>query len=1022
MVIILGIILVVTFALVAYAFMPSEELTQKRRPQRRDLNFGERQFKSTVTDSAALRGLQDELDSLRNKYEGMRVELEQARKENSQLKEELQRREQWFKKDEDVRRRFKEEAEEASKKFLEKEKQLQEEFSKNVELSRQLRDLNAAYRASEEKNKQLAEQVEIFRHRLEKDAQELKTQQKRIAELEREKELSEWVPKSEFNKLNEEYTELEKDLELQEEKVKALSEEIARLRIGGIGEKKQDAVSVQGEDKESGPSLEPLGLPSQEPGSFSQGVEEVPPPAKAQNEVPGLQQPQSPASPKEDLSEESKVSYKEEKKSESVPTPAFNLEKVRNIGIMAHIDAGKTTTTERILFYTGKSHKIGEVHDGKAQMDWMKQERERGITITAAATTCFWKGHRINIIDTPGHVDFTVEVERSLRVLDGSVAVFCAVGGVEPQSETVWNQSNKYNVPKIAFVNKMDRTGADFFGVVKGIEDILQGNPVPVQIPIGSEDSFQGVIDLIEMNAVYYDEQNEGKDIRNDQIPPKLQEDAKTYRNSMLEKLAAYDEAFMKQYVENPNSLTTDQIIQVLRTATIANKLVPVLCGAAFKNKGVQQLLDAVNLFLPSPLDLPPVKGTRPDNQQEEVIRRADYKEPFCALAFKIQSDPHMGKLVYLRIYSGFLETGSYVLNATRNKKERVGRIVRMHANQRENIDVAFAGEIVAIVGLSNTFTGDTLCAVDDPILLEAISFPCPVVSLSIAPKSRADQDKMGRALARLAEEDPTFLVTTDEETQETLLTGMGELHLEIIVDRLKEEFGVGCIVGQPKVAYRETILKPAEAEGKYIRQTGGRGQYGHVLFKIAPTPAGSGFRFIDSIKGGAIPKSFIPAIEKGVIEAMRKGVYAGYPVVDVEVELVDGSFHEVDSSELAFRIAASIGFKEAFLKAEPVLLEPYMSLQVTSPEEYVNSVIGYICSRRGKVLNMETKAKNKIVIAEVPLAEMFGYATNLRSLTSGRATGSMEFKYYLQVPKELAEKIIVEKKQKEQGGTALDS
>ncbi|MBL7151005.1 MAG: elongation factor G [Candidatus Omnitrophica bacterium] len=690
------------------------------------------------------------------------------------------------------------------------------------------------------------------------------------------------------------------------------------------------------------------------------------------------------------------------------------MQKVRNIGIIAHIDAGKTTLTERILFYTGRSHKIGEVHDGKAQMDWMKQEQERGITITAAATTCFWKEHRISIIDTPGHVDFTVEVERSLRVLDGAIVVFCAVGGVEPQSETVWHQSNKYNVPKIAFINKMDRVGADFFAVLADIEQELGGNTLALQIPIGAEGGFKGVIDLIEMKAYIYDEGSQGKEFSVADIPADCKEQADKYRHLLLEKAVVLDEALTKKYLESQGSITQEELIKALRRGTIANRAVPVLCGAAFKNKGIQKLLDAVNLYLPSPSDLASVCGNEPGSPDKQIQRRPDINEPFSGVAFKLQADQHIGKLVYVRVYSGFLNTGSYVLNASRDKKERVGRLVQVHADQKENIECAFAGDIVAVIGLTDTITGDTLSSMDNPIILEAIEFPVPVVSLSISPKSRADQDKLGKGLAKLTQEDPTFIVETDEETKETVLTGMGELHLEIIVDRLKQEFGVEANVSQPKVAYRETIKAKTSGEGKYIKQSGGRGQYGHVVMEIAPSGAGEGFEFIDKIKGGAIPKSFIPAVEKGVIEAMQKGVYAGYPVVDLKVSLIDGSYHEVDSSELAFKMAAILGFKEIFLKAEPALLEPYMSLKVNTPEEYVNSIVGYICSRRGKVMNMDTKGKQKIISAEVPLAEMFGYATNIRSLSSGRANASMEFSKYLQVPAEIAEKIVAEKKERE--------
>ncbi|MDD5655573.1 MAG: elongation factor G, partial [Candidatus Omnitrophica bacterium] len=639
-------------------------------------------------------------------------------------------------------------------------------------------------------------------------------------------------------------------------------------------------------------------------------------------------------------------------------------------------------------------------------------------TITSAATTCYWNEHRINIIDTPGHVDFTVEVERSLRVLDGAIAVFCAVGGVEPQSETVWRQSNKYNVPKIAFVNKMDRVGADFFGVLKGIEQQLEGNAVALEIPIGGEDKFRGVIDLLEMKAYIYDDETQGKEYKIEDIPPQMNEAAQQHRHTMIEKAAGVDDALMKKYLENKDSVTKEELIGAIRKGTVANKMVPVLCGAAFKNKGVQKLLDAVTMFLPSPLDVAAVEGNSPDGT-EHIKRNPDIKEPFTALAFKVQSDPHMGKLVYLRVYSGYLESSSYILNATKNKKERVGRVLQMHANQREPKDYAFAGEIVAVIGLQFTVTGDTLCDPENPVILEAIEFPVPVVSLSITPQSRQDQDKMGTALARLTEEDPTFVVQTDDETKETILTGMGELHLEIIVDRLKTEFGVEAIIGQPKVAYRESISGTVTEEYKHVKQSGGRGQYGHVVLELSPSEPGQGFKFVDSIKGGAIPRSFIPAVEKGVIEAMRKGVYAGYPVVDVQVELVDGSFHDVDSSELAFKLAAIGCFKQAVLKASPVLLEPYMAVEVSSPEEYVNSIVGNICSRRGKILNIEQKGNQKIVSAQAPLAEMFGYTSAFRSLSSGRANASMEFEAYMPVPKEIAEKIAAESREKKKQAAA---
>ncbi len=689
----------------------------------------------------------------------------------------------------------------------------------------------------------------------------------------------------------------------------------------------------------------------------------------------------------------------------------IELSKVRNIGIMAHIDAGKTTLTERILYYTGRSHKMGEVHDGKAKMDWMKQEQERGITITSAATTCHWNNHRIHIIDTPGHVDFTVEVERSLRVLDGAVAIFCAVGGVEPQSEAVWRQSDKYNVPKLAFINKMDRVGADFFGVMKNIEDDLGTNVMPLQIPIGAEVDFRGVIDLMEMKAyIYSDDASLGKNFQVEDIPQEYLEIAKKYRHIMVEKAVELDDTLMEKYLEGEESITSEELMRVMRKGTIDNKVVPLLCGSAFKNKGVQKLLDAVTQYLPSPADLRPVEGRDPHDKTKIIARKPDDNEPFSALAFKIQTDPHMGKLIYFRVYSGSLKAGSYVYNATKDKTQRVGRILQMHANEREIREDIFAGEIAAAVGLDRTVTGDTLCDEDHPILLEAMEFPAPVISLSITPKTRSDQDKIGKGLMKLAEEDPTFTVATDKETDETILSGMGELHLEVIVDRLKHEFSVEAVVGMPKVAYKETIRKSVEINHKHVKQTGGKGQYAHVVMNISPAAPGAGFEFIDNIVGGRIPKEYIPAVEKGIIDAMKKGVYAGYPVVDVIVDLVDGTYHEVDSSEMAFRTAAREAFKKAFLKAKPVFLEPFMSVEVTTPDEFVGSIVGDLCSRRGRVLGMEAKAKHQIVDAEAPLGEMFGYATGLRSLSSGRANYSMHFEKYVEVPHSIAEKILEER------------
>jgi elongation factor G len=682
----------------------------------------------------------------------------------------------------------------------------------------------------------------------------------------------------------------------------------------------------------------------------------------------------------------------------------FPLEKIRNIGIMAHIDAGKTTTTERILFYTGRVHKLGETHDGAATMDWMVQEQERGITITSAATTCQWGDVRINIIDTPGHVDFTVEVERSLRILDGAVAVFCAVGGVEPQSETVWRQADKYGVPRIAYVNKMDRTGADFFNAVKMMRDRLSANAVPIQLPIGAEDSFVGMIDLVKMDARIY-EDDLGTRSQETEIPEELRPLAEEYREKLLEAVADTDERLMEKYLEG-EEITVQELMTALRKATIAGQIVPVLCGTSFKNKGVQPLLDAVVSYLPSPIDIPPVEGTDV-NTGEPITRESSDDEPFSALAFKIMSDPYVGKLAYFRVYSGILTAGSYVYNPVKGKRERIGRILRMHANHREELEEARAGDIVAAVGLKNTATGDTLCDEKHPVMLETMDFPEPVISIAIEPKTKADQDKLGVALGRLAEEDPTFRVYSDEETGQTIIQGMGELHLEVIVDRLLREFKVEANVGKPQVAYRETIRETVKAEGKFIRQSGGHGQYGHVWLQLEPLEPGSGFEFVNKIVGGVVPKEYIPAVENGVRDAMANGVLAGYPVVDVRVTIYDGSYHEVDSSEQAFRIAASIGFREGAKRAKPVLLEPIMAVEVVTPEEFMGDVMGDINSRRGSVLGMESRGNTQIIRGEVPLAEMFGYATDLRSMTQGRAVSTMSLHHYAVVPDSIAEKII---------------
>jgi elongation factor G len=691
------------------------------------------------------------------------------------------------------------------------------------------------------------------------------------------------------------------------------------------------------------------------------------------------------------------------------------IQHYRNIGISAHIDAGKTTTTERILFYTGVNHKIGEVHDGAATMDWMEQEQERGITITSAATTCFWKGmdmslpeHRFNIIDTPGHVDFTIEVERSMRVLDGACMVYCAVGGVQPQSETVWRQATKYKVPRLAFVNKMDRSGANFFKVVDQMKARLKANPVPVVIPIGAEDSFTGVVDLIKMKSIIWDDASQGMKFTYGDIPAELQEVAEKWREQMIEAAAEASEELMNEYLEN-GDLSEEKIKLGLRQRTIACEIQPMLCGSAFKNKGVQRMLDAVIDFLPSPVDIPPMAGV--DEREKETFRKADDSEKFSALAFKLMTDPFVGQLTFIRVYSGVLSSGATVYNSVKGKKERIGRILQMHANNREEIKEVLAGDIAACVGLKDVTTGETLCDPDAPIILERMVFPEPVIHVAVEPKTKADQEKMGIALGRLAQEDPSFRVRSDEESGQTIISGMGELHLDIIVDRMRREFNVDASVGAPQVAYREAIRKAVEQEGKFVKQSGGRGQYGHVWIKMEPNETGKGFEFVDAIKGGTVPREFIPAVEKGLVETLPNGVLAGFPVVDVKVTLFDGSYHDVDSNENAFKMAASMAFKDAMRKASPVLLEPMMAVEVETPEDYMGNVMGDLSSRRGMVQGMEDQVGGiKLVKAEVPLAEMFGYATTLRSLSQGRATYSMEFKHYSEAPKNVAEAIINKK------------
>ena len=689
-------------------------------------------------------------------------------------------------------------------------------------------------------------------------------------------------------------------------------------------------------------------------------------------------------------------------------TRAFSLKDTRNIGIMAHIDAGKTTATERILFYTGKIHKIGDTHDGNSQMDWMEQEQERGITITSAATTAEWKNHRINIIDTPGHVDFTVEVERSLRVLDGSVAVLDAQSGVEPQTETVWRQATTYGVPRIVFVNKMDKTGADFLYSVGTIHDRLQANAHPIQLPIGAEDQFEGVIDLVEMKAIY-NEGSVGENLVEKEIPAELQDQAEEYREKLIEAVAEFDEEFMEKYLGG-EEITIDELKAAIRKATLSVEFFPVVCGSAFKYKGVQPMLDAVVEYLPSPLDVPAIKGVNPDTD-EEVERHSSDEEPFAALAFKVMTDPFVGKLTFFRVYSGILSSGSYVKNSTKGKRERVGRILQMHANTRNEISEVYAGDIAAAVGLKDTTTGDTLCDEKNEVILESMEFPEPVIQLSVEPKSKADQDKMSTALQKLQEEDPTFRAGTDEETGQVIIAGMGELHLDIIVDRMRREFKVECTVGAPMVSYRETFKQPAQVQGKFTRQSGGRGQYGDVWIEFTPNEPGAGFEFENAIVGGVVPREYIPAVEAGLKDSMANGVLAGYELIDVKAKLFDGSYHDVDSSEMAFKVAASLALKEAAKKCNPVILEPIMKVEVVMPEEYLGDIMGDITSRRGRVEGMEARGNAQVVSASVPLSEMFGYATSLRSSTQGRGTYSMVFDHYEEVPKSISEEIIKKNK-----------
>jgi elongation factor G len=973
--------------------------------------------------------LKAELEKTKGMVAELQGKLEAERKEKEEVVKELGRKEKWAEYGNKEVEKIKKQNIELKEKLVEKDKALEEEFSRSTKLNADLREVNGKVSTLEKEIGNKDEEINELREKIKHYSQQVEDYSKTVNQLKNKLEQSEWVTRDEYEALKEEYKILEEEIEIkkkqllaQDDKLRKLEEENRRLSMrppNNVGQYQE--VCGQGETYRAEEETEDIDTLEREK------KEEVPPPVEKdegekEKEVlsPGEEKMIGEGKDEEVGGDDIPIKIKErypsgegerEISQEKIKDVALDLSKVRNIGIMAHIDAGKTTITERVLFYTGKSHKIGEVHEGKAQMDWMKQEQERGITITSAATTCYWNDIRINIIDTPGHVDFTAEVERTLRVLDGVVVVFCAVGGVEAQSETVWHQSERYGISKIAFINKMDRAGADFYRVLENIQDSLGANVVPLQVPIGAEDNFCGVIDLIEMKAYFYDDNSLGRDFSKEEIPPHSLEIAQKYRHLMIEKVAALDEQLMEKYLKDKDSISEDELRNVIRKGTITNKLVAALCGSALKNKGIQNLLDAVNLYLPSPVDLPPIEGSSPEDSQKKIVVTPSLNEPLVALAFKVQADPYVGKLVYFRVYSGYLQAGSYVLNASKGKKERVGRIVQLHANQKENRRVIYAGDIGAAIGLAHTVTGDTLCDYQRPVVLESMEFPTPVVSISIKPKTRTDQDRLSKGITKLIEEDPTFAVETDSETKEIILSGMGELHLEIIVDRLKEEFKVDADVGEPKVAYKETLLTAVNGEYKHIKQTGGRGQYGHVIMEISPLDRGEGFIFESKIKGGAIPQNYIPSVEKGVTEAMKKGFYAGYPVVDVKVVLLDGSFHEVDSSDLAFKLAAFGCFKETFLKGSPILLEPYMHIEVITPEEYVSNLVANICSRRGKILNIDAKGTHKVILAEAPLSEMFGYSKVFRSLSSGRATFSMEFQRYEQVPPDIAEKIIADKK-----------
>jgi elongation factor G len=1051
---IIWLVLVMVGALAAglYMLFPSTEKGKVPEIQKEDYEATIKRFQEKINS------LKENISSLNAKIKesdenakNLEATLKEKDKEKAELEKFIEKQKKWEETGTKDTEKIKQQVVELKDKLQEKELNLEKKFSESVKLTREIKELNDNIETITKHNNEKDEEIRVLKFKLKDYLSKLQEQTKTTHGLKKKLEQSDWVTKDEYKELKENFDALEKEAEekkkillARDERLNELEAKVHQLNAQLTAKakeiqpetqppKEEIKEPVEAPQPEAAPeaALPPENKDSQSPEIAAEGKAEVQEEKAPENqdvvqpEVPAEEKSESQAKeavPEEvlpDTAEEKPTaegkSSDEEKPSEEKIDLSVDLGKVRNIGIMAHIDAGKTTLTERLLFYTGKIHKVGEVHDGKATMDWMKQERERGITITSAATTCFWADTRINVIDTPGHVDFTAEVERSLRVLDGGIVVFCAVGGVEAQSETVWRQSDKYHVPKLVFVNKMDRVGADFYKVLSEIEQKLGANAVPIEIPIGAESEFKGVIDLIEMKAYMYGKDEDIKKVNAEEIPPDYAEPAKKWRHNLLEKTCSLDETLAEKYLKDESSVTEEELKSAIRKATIGNKIIPMLCGSALKNKGLQKLLDAVTFYLPSPVDLPAVEGKDPKDSNNIIKVSPTVTEPFAALAFKIQSDPHVGKLVYFRVYSGYLTAGSYILNSTKNKKERVGRILQMHANQKENRSSICAGDIGAAVGLSSTITGDTLCAESRPVILEAIEFPEPVVSISIKPKTRQDQDRLGKAIMKLVEEDPTFAFETDEETNEILLSGMGELHLEIMVDRLKEEFKVESEVSPPKVAYKETILKAVTGEYKHIKQSGGHGQYGHVVIEFSPNEKGKGFVFESKIKGGAIPQNFVPSIEKGLKEVMKKSVYAGYPAVDIKATLLDGSFHEVDSSDIAFRIAAMGCYRETFLKADPVLIEPYMRIEVLTPEEYLSSIVGYICSKRGKIINIEDKSNQKLVISEAPLSEMFGYSQIFRSLSSGRATFAMEFSKYEPLPSNLAEKIVAEKKKEKE-------